>query len=88
MVESNLLPVFGIIMDIIWISNECYFVCKKLHTECFISHFHSYEVSENPSDIILRNHSDLADYNVLSYYTLSSRLNYYICLKHHLVEDL
>ena len=30
--ESNLLPLFGIIIDILYVSEHYYFVCSTLHT--------------------------------------------------------
>lgn len=83
--ESNLLPEFGIIIDIICNSDQYYFVCKHLHTECFSPHFHSYEVSID-DNIVICNPSDLVDYNVLSLYRLSSHPNYFVSLKYHLIE--
>ena len=38
---------FGIITDIVvHHADHVYFVCNVLHTECFNSHFHAYEVSK------------------------------------------
>ena len=87
--ESNLLPLFGIIIDILCINNHFYFVCCTLHTECFSSHFHAYEVSKHSStNIIFCSHSDLIDHNVLGLYTLQTSPNYFVPVKYHLIENL
>ena len=81
--ESNLLPLFGIIIDILYVSEHYYFVCSTLHT-CFVSHFHAYEVSKcSSSNTVFGRHSVLVDHNVLSLYSLSSTNNYFVPVKYN-----
>ena len=87
--ESNLLPVFGIIIDILYICNDYYFVCSTLHTECFVSHFHAYEVSKcSGLNTIFCRQSDLVDHNVMNLYSLPVSSNYFVTVKYHLIEHL
>ena len=45
-VQTNLMPQFGLIDEIVVIDVENYFfVCHLFVTDCFNHHFHSYEVS-------------------------------------------
>lgn len=88
MIESNLVPVFGEIEDIIIDKEHSYYiVCNILETCQFISHFHAYEVSlPVPPTYHICKPSDLFDHNVLSKYSVSSVQ--YIPLKYHLIEHI
>ena len=86
--QSDLLPLFGIITDIVvHHADHVYFVCNVLHTECFNSHFHAYEVSKT-KDYDFCTHSDLIDHHVLSLYSLSSYTTCFIPMKYHLEENI
>ena len=90
MLESYLSPVFGIIVDIIVRnSDQYYFVCDTVHTECFSSHFHAYEVVKNSvAEFVICSHSALVDHTVLALYTLPSHSSYFIPMKYHIVENI
>ena len=81
--QSNLLPLFGVITDIFVHSAEYYFVCSVLHTECFNAHFHAYETSNTSMEYILCTHSDLVDHHVLSHYNLSTSSSQFIRMKYY-----
>ena len=49
---------------IVYNSNQYTFVCHTLHTECFVLHFHAYEVSRI-SNVVFCTHSDLVDPTLL-----------------------
>ena len=55
-VQTNLMPQFGVIDDIIVVnSEECFFICCLLETHCFNHHFYCYEVTHlNPPEHLLR----------------------------------
>lgn len=85
--DCTLLPQFGIIHDII-VDNihQPFFVCEKLTTDCFSSHYHAYEViRHSPPVFSICKQSELYDYSVLSLYHVHSL---FVSLKHHLVETL
>ena len=84
--QSLMMPIFGIIKDIVVHCADYFFVCNMLHTECFSSHFHAYEVSKT-NDYILCTHSDLADHHVLDLYHLSSYTTGFIPVKYHLFKN-
>lgn len=85
-IDCNILPVFGVIQDIIL--NDTYqalFVCKKLTTCCFSPHYHAYEVSYSfPATFFICKPCDLYDYSVLTLYHVHSSL--FVPLKYHIVE--
>lgn len=86
--QSHLLPLFGIIADILCrCADHYYFVCNVLRTECFSSHFHAYKVSKT-KEYVLCTHSDLVDHHVLGLYSLSSYATCFIPMKYHLVENI
>ena len=87
LLQSQLLPLFGKIRDILVHRNHFYFACNVLHTVCFNSHFHAYEVS-NSKEYTLCTHSDLVDPYVLSVYTLSSFSTCFIPMKYHIIENI
>ena len=86
LLQSELLPMFGIIRYILVHYNHFYLACNVLHTVCFNSHFHAYEVSNN-TDYTLCTHSDLVDPYVLSVYTLSTLSTCSIPMKYHIIEN-
>ena len=76
--ELNVVPQFGLIVHIIIEDNHNYYlVCKVLTTECFNSHFHSYQVFKENFQRHSYRITDIADHNCLSCYTLSSYPSYY-----------
>ena len=85
-VASNLLPLFGKIIDIFIIDVfQCYFVFELLVTECFNSHYHASEVkkqTQQPTQLVVCKQSDLIDHHVLGLYHVSNlnlvSLNYYL----------
>lgn len=83
--DSGLLPQFGIIRDIIINDvHQPFLVCEKLTTCCFSSHYHSYEVIlPNPAIFCICKQSELYDYSVLSLYHVHSL---FVSLKYYLVE--
>lgn len=85
--ESDLVPLFGVVEEIHCVSNQYYFVCKCLHTECFSPHFHAYKVTKNFEELRYCTISDLSDHNPLSMYTLVSH-QMYVCMKYYIIEDI
>lgn len=87
--ESNLLPDFAIIEDIVVTENmECYLLCKKCETLHFRHHYHSYEVIVT-SDLIAIRPRNLADFHVLSLQRLSGFPgSFFVCLKYHIYENM
>ncbi len=86
---SDLLPQFGIIQEII-VDNLCYyFVLELLHTICFSTHFHSFEVINNsPPVFSVIKPSDLFDHCVLGLYHIQSHRSFFVPLKYFLIEQL
>ena len=86
--KNELLPEFGVIVDIIVFGVDIYYIVyKKLVTECFEQHFHSFKVF-NPSSMqygICKN-TELLDHHILHNYNISS--NSYVSLKYHLMENI
>ena len=62
------MPVFGEIKNIfVYDIDECLFVVQEYVTECFVSHFHSYEVTyREPASYRLCHPKNLVDYYPLS----------------------
>ena len=87
LLQSELIPLFGIVRDIFVYHNQFYFGCNVLHTVCFNSHFHAYEVSSS-KEYTLCTHSELVDPYVLSIYTVSSFSTRFIPMKYHIVENI
>ena len=86
--ESHLLPIFGIIVDIVIHNSDHYLVCDTLHTECFVPHYHAYEVTKKcTSDHVICTHDDLVDPHVLGLYTLPSHSSYFVPMKYYIVEN-
>ena len=65
------LPMFGLIQHIISVDVENYFfIVLVLHTICFNSHFHVYEVEHSNSlEHIVVKPTDLVDHHPLGLYT-------------------
>ena len=70
--SSEILPTFGIIIDIILMDNEnAYFVCEELTTEEFSGHLHSFVVRrETPIPLVFCKQHELSDYHPLGLYRL------------------
>ena len=85
-VESALLPSFGEVLEIlVYNISECLFVLQIYNTECFLSHFHAYEVSKTlichacvPNNFV--------DYHPLSLYILSGHKKVISC-KYYLIQN-
>lgn len=86
--EVDHVPVFGIITDILAVNvNDYYIVCEVVDTDCFNSHFHSYEISQNadPHYIVCR----VKDHYTLSMYQLISLSDSsFISMKYHLIDTV
>ena len=88
---SEILPVFGIIINILLIKpDEPYFVCELLHTEEFSAHFHCYIVKrDKPIPITFCMPNELSDYHTLGLYTLrlfqDTLPTHYIVPQYHLM---
>ncbi len=83
--ESDLVPLFGVIQEVHCVSNQYYFVCKCFHTECFSAHFHAYRVTKIDGELRYCTISDLSDHYPLSVYTLNSN-QMYVCMKYYIIE--
>ena len=67
----EVLPTFGIIINILLITLEPYLVCEVLHTEEFFAHLHAFIVQRNkPIPIVFCKPDELPDYHTLGLYTL------------------
>ena len=86
--ESALLPLFGKIVDIIVYNvDTCVFLLQEYVTECYSSHFHSYEVSIGPYYTYRAcEQTDFVDYHPLCVYSLPSGTQY-VPLKYHITEN-
>lgn len=87
--ESDLLPVFAQIVDIIVYGvDHCLFVCHLLVTHCFVNHFHSFEIQHQESPVVkLVKQTELVDHHPLGQYSLPSySSSKFISLKYHLIE--
>ena len=89
--KVDVVPQFGRIVQI-YVRDlvNYYLICEVLTTECFNSHFHSYQVlKETHYSHTICKISDIADHNCLSCYTIPSCNNYYfIPLKYYLVDTV
>ena len=84
-IEMNLLPVSGVIEDIIVLDTDYYFVCSVYKTNFYFDHFHAFEVCEqSPLIYHVCKQTELYDYTPLSAYKINS--NTYIALKYQLIE--
>ena len=70
---SEILPIFGIIIDIILITaNQPYLVCEVLYTKEFSAHLHSFVVKREakPVPIVVCQPHELSDHHTLGLYSL------------------
>ena len=73
--EVNVVPVFGIIRNILVVNAEDYYlICEILYTELFNCHFHSYAVCNNATEYAISKVECLADHYYLSCYKYYYRL--------------
>ena len=89
--DMDLLPNFGTIVDIVVINTDMYYlVCGTLVTDCFSHHFHAIQVQRpQTSKYVCIKQSELYDYSVLSTYTLSTNPDlYFVPLKYQLIENV
>ncbi len=88
--KIDLVPTFGIIVDILVLDVDNYFlVCEIVSTECFNSHFHAYELEKiiYPT-YLLRQVNQLPDHYMLSAYKLSTYPNtLFVSLKYNLLSS-
>ena len=90
-VQSDLMPQFGKIEDIVIIDTDnSFFVVSIYKTNVFNSHYHAYEVfSCKPSVYLLIRPNDLIDHHVLHLYNVLSHPHVsFIPLKYHIIENL
>lgn len=71
--DSSLLPFFGVIVDIfVYQVDITYFIVEEYTTHCFLQHFHSFEVSATSPPLYRTCQiNDFADYHPLCIYTTS-----------------
>ena len=89
--ENELLPTFGVIKDmIVFDVDRYYFVCEVLSTECFVNHFHSFEVTkQNPTKYSICKQPDFVDHHILHAYSVTSYPHsLFVPLKYHLIENI
>lgn len=79
-IKTDLLPVFGLIEDIIIDDSHChYLVIEQLNTICFVPHFHSYEVMAlSPKVYYICEPSNLFDHTVLGLYQVAPHHSFFI----------
>lgn len=89
-IDTDLLPIFGIVEDIVVDDLHCYFfVLQKFRTICFSPHYHSYEVNaHSPKAYYVCKPSDLFDHSVLGQYQVPNCHSLHVPLKYYLVETL
>ena len=89
--DVDLVPTFGIITDILAIAVDNYhLICEVADTECFHSHFHSYELhrNEDPNFVVCK-HKELADHYVLSAYKLESYPDsLFVSMKYYVMDTV
>lgn len=86
--DCDLMPVFGVVKEIVNINSCFYLVCNLLHTVCFVHHIHAYEVQELSIVKPIKVNS-LYDHHPLGLY--KSPLDNSIMvvpLKYHIIENL
>ena len=85
--RNYLLPVFGVIVDIIVLQVDiCYFVLQEYITHCFVPHFHSFEVSiTSPPVYDTYGVHELADHHPLCIYSINNKQ--LIPLKYYITEE-
>ena len=77
-------PVFGLIKEILYISNQCYLAVGLLQVVDYNPHFHAYEVSTQ-ADTMLYSFEDLHDYHPLFMYQPYNCFSTFVSLKYFLV---
>ena len=90
-VQSDLMPQFGKIKDIVVVdTEECFFVISVYETEFFNSHYHAYEVSSyDQTSYLLIRPNNLIDHHVLHLYNVLSHQHVsFIPLKYHIIENI
>ena len=88
-ISSDLLPVFGKIIDVLIVSvTDCYFVCELLVTASFNSHYHAYETRQQrqPTQLVICKQQDLIDHHILGTYHVSNFT--FVSLKYYLPENI
>ena len=72
--RMNLTPVFGVIIDVIVMDvNDYYIVCEEMVTEHCDHHYHSYKITQlHPKCYIICKTSDLFDHTILKYYLVEN----------------
>ena len=86
--DCDLMPVFGVVKEIVDINSKVYFVCNALHTVCFVHHIHAYEVEDLNFMQVIKFEA-IYDYHPLGLYKSpidSSTL--VVSLKYHIIEKL
>ena len=86
---SELMPSFAKIVDILILRSDCtciIFVCEAYLTDCFNSHYHSYE-AVSIGEILFIKQKDLADYHAFHEYKIHFS-NSFIPVKYHILEFL
>ena len=64
--NSDFMPVFGVIKEIFNINTNYFFVCDVWETSCFVSRIHAYEVTYSHT-VAVFNVDHLFDYHPLDY---------------------
>ena len=85
---SEVIPIFGIVIDIILITaDQPYLVCEVLTTEEFSAHLHSFVVKKEakPVPIVFCQPHELSDYHTLGLYSL--RFFHETTLTHYIVPQ-
>lgn len=83
------MPSFAKIVDILILRSDytcIIFVCEAYLTDCFNSHYHSYE-AVSIGEILFIKQKDLADYHALHEYKIHFS-NSFIPVKYHILEFL
>ena len=86
--KYGLLPTFGVVQDVIVFDvTVFYIVAEVLVTECFVEHYHSFEVSkQTATEYMICEIKHLVDHHVLGLYNVSGSL--FVSLKYYLVENI
>ena len=85
--NSDLMPVFGVIKEIFKINTNYFFVCDVLETSCFVSRIHAYEVTYSHT-VAVFNVDHLFDYHPLGLYHSPLDDTLVVSLKYHIIETL
>ena len=70
----ELVPIFGVIEDVmVFDVDVCYLACEVLITDCFVNHFHAYQVyRQQPQQYFFCKQKNLFDHTVLAAYEITS----------------